>query len=180
MKRKLASRERWHRLKRRRFEVYQFDEPRFSGVVTCLEALSVATPLWADVCGSYVCILNTGFVWLQHFPVDSRHVVTTVLDTRGHVVQWYVDICWAHGITRDGIPWYDDLYLDVVVSPTRACSLLDRNELDEALADGRVTEEQHKLALAEARAVLHAVGAEAFGLLDVTREHARRFAEPRT
>lgn len=43
--------------------------------------------------------------------------MTTVFNEKGEVVQWYIDICNEIGITK-GIPWYEDLILDLVVLPT--------------------------------------------------------------
>ena len=46
-------------------------------------------------------------------------------------------------------PDFDDLYLDVVLDPDHAVTVLDRDELDEALSMGDITKEQHEAASKE-------------------------------
>jgi uncharacterized protein len=83
---------------------------------------------------------------LSHFPDGARHAVTTKIDDGGRVIHWYVDVCRAHGLGADGVPWWDDLYLDVVVRPTGEALLLDEDELELALAAGYVTRAEYDLA----------------------------------
>jgi predicted RNA-binding protein associated with RNAse of E/G family len=79
-----------------------------------------------------------------------------MVDAKGEVVQWYVDVCREHGLGPDGVPWWDDLYLDVVVRPTGEVLLLDEDELELALAAGYVTPAEYDLAWREARRLLGA------------------------
>lgn len=51
------------------------------------------------------------------------------------------------GTDKDGIPWFDDLYLDLVVYPNGEILEDDMNELEEALAQRDITQEQFDLAL---------------------------------
>lgn len=77
-----------------------------------------------------------------------------MFDSAGKLVQVYFDVVWDHGLDERGVPWYDDLYLDVVALPSGEVELLDQDELEEALGAGAVTEEQYRIAVDEARAVL--------------------------
>ena len=128
------------------------DEPGFAGHVALHLIDAMAAPLVGAVSG--VRLADAGYAWLSHFPDGARHVVTTMVDAEGDVVQWYVDVCREHGLGPDGVPWWDDLYLDVVVRPTGEALLLDEDELELALAAGYVTPAEYDLAWREARRLL--------------------------
>ena len=49
------------------------------------------------------------------------------------------------------MPWFDDLYLDVVVAPHGPVELLDSEELESARRQGLVSHEDYDLAWREAR-----------------------------
>ena len=154
VKRKSAERVTWRRIAKRQFSVLQLDNDEFSGTVTLLQILAVHEPLWMPLGGQAICIADAGYGWLQHFPTSANHTVTTMFDASGQVVQWYIDICKAHGSDERGIPWYDDLYLDIMLAPGGVPELLDADELDAALAAGSITPDDWALAWREARQVL--------------------------
>ena len=64
-----------------------------------------------------MCIVDDGYMWLQHFPKGQNCTVTTMFDADGEVIQWYIDICNEIG-TENNVPWWDDLFLDIIVLPT--------------------------------------------------------------
>ncbi len=142
------------------------ETPEFTGIVTRLELIRVREPLWVTSLGQRVCIVDVGFVWAHHFPENANHVVTSMFDAHGDLVQHYIDICWCWGRDANGVPWLDDLYLDVVVSPTGAVELLDEDELEDAFRMGTITLEQHDLARSEAQAVLEMIRSGGFGWLE--------------
>lgn len=99
--------------------------------------------------------------------------MTTMIDSTGAVVQWYIDICASHGVDADSIPWFEDLYLDIVVLPSRAATLLDADELDAALSEGTITGTQYALAWEEAHTLLRDIANGTMPLLDPSLEHLR-------
>ncbi|MFJ7755283.1 DUF402 domain-containing protein [Peribacillus muralis] len=76
-------------------------------------------------------------MWLQQFPLEKKHSVTTMFDDKGGIVQWYIDICQENGVEQ-GIPYMDDLYLDIIVLPSGEVIQKDADELDEALLSGMI------------------------------------------
>jgi predicted RNA-binding protein associated with RNAse of E/G family len=156
VRRRTADRRDWALVTRRRFAALRVDEPGFAGHAALLLIDAMTEPLVGSISG--VCLADAGYAWLSHFPDGTRHVVTTMVDAAGAVVQWYVDVCRAHGVGADGVPWWDDLYLDVVVRPDGEALLLDEDELALALAHGYVTQEEAALAREEARRLLAAAG----------------------
>lgn len=173
VKRKSAERVTWRRIAERRFSVLQFDDDEFSGTVTLLQILAVHEPLWMPLSGQPICIADAGYGWLQHFPARANHTVTTMFDASGQVVQWYIDICKAHGSDERGIPWYDDLYLDVALAPGGAPEVLDADELDAALMAGSITPDDWALAWREARHVLAMLEQGPLPIMQLGAEHRR-------
>lgn len=94
-----------------------------------------------------------------------------MFDPDGRVVQWYIDICARHGVDARGVPWYDDLYLDIVVSPAGGRWLLDADELEAAVGAGVITPSERALAHAEAHWLLDALGRDAWPLLQLSVRH---------
>lgn len=59
-----------------------------------------------------------------------------------------------HGINEEEIPWFVDLYLDIVILPDKELFLLDDNELMEAFKKGEINEKDMKLALETAQKII--------------------------
>ena len=63
------------------------------------------------------------------------------------VLLWYIDMIAAQGVDLDGVPYFDDLYLDLVVYPDGTIIVDDMDELEDALENNNITQEQFKLAI---------------------------------
>ena len=59
-----------------------------------------------------------------------------------------------HGLDQRNVPYFEDLYLDVVVSPDGAFEVLDADELEEALNSGAISQAQFDLAWHETNRVV--------------------------
>lgn len=121
-----------------------------------------------------------GFRWLYWVPKEGHHTFLVFLNGAGQPEWFYADVIAKAGIDEAGIPWTDDLYLDVValceVLPdgrwrTIEAEIIDQDDLEWALKTGKITPEQHAFAWAEANAVQHALEAQAFAPLDVVRAY---------
>ena len=175
-RRRSAERLEWRRVTERRFFVYYFDEllfdePDFVGYVTLLCIERVREPLWLNSGGRLICVADDGYMWLQHFPHGAHHAITTQFNAAGNIMQWYIDICKRHGIDERGIPWWDDLYLDIVITPKGSLSLLDEDELDDALRSGEVSAPDVALAYAEAQRVMEQIEDGKIDLLTLSCRH---------
>jgi predicted RNA-binding protein associated with RNAse of E/G family len=171
MKQKRADRGDWQRILQKRFAMTHLDTSAFKGYVTlfCIDA--VREPLWINLTGQEVCLADKGYLWLQHFPQNSHYVVTTVFDAQGELVHWYIDICKRHYLDGQGILWYEDLYLDLDVSPDGQATVLDADELDEALAQGVISGLDYELAWRELSSLLTAIEADALSVFWLCEEH---------
>lgn len=178
MKRRWADRAGWARVLDRDFRVVRIETPEFTGHVTRLLLSQVSEPLYKCVGGRAYCLADSGYAWLQHFPAGENYTLTTMVDQGGSVVQWYFDIVAEQGIDERGIPWFDDLYLDIVVLPTEEAALLDADELEAALQVGSISAKQYELAWRVARWLLNDIERGAMPLLAASVDYLRRYFDP--
>lgn len=150
MKRTFADRPNWKRIIKKRFKLTYIEEKEFKGHLSIIYIDKVSEPLVLGVAGENLCLVNDDFIWIQQFPKDYNYALTTMFNEKHEVVQWYFDICDGNKINSLGIPYYDDLYLDVVLLPTGEILLLDEDELEQALKDDDITKSQYELAYFEA------------------------------
>ncbi|WP_225429965.1 DUF402 domain-containing protein [Deinococcus detaillensis] len=151
-----------------------------SGVIVDYRAGEVHSPLVVPFENRTLRILDTGYRWVHYAPTAAKHALTLQLDEAGHIRQLYIDIGEASGVGAEGLPWIDDLYLDVVgmveVQPggewhVTKTEVLDEDELDEALRLGHILPKQYTAAWSGAHAVLSGLKAHTFAPLDVLRRY---------
>ncbi len=174
MKHKRADRPGWQRVTKKRFAMMHLETKDFKGYVSLFCIDEVREPLWMKLSGEDVCLANKGYSWLQHFPQGTRYTITTIFDAQGEFVRWYIDICKQHSIDENGILWYDDLYLDLDVSADGEIDLLDVDELDDALRDGKISSLEYELAWREASSLMTTIEEGMFPLLwlcELHRDH---------
>lgn len=157
MKRTFADRPNWRRVIDKRFKLTFIENESFQGYVSFIYIDKVREPLKIEVAGKELCLADNGFIWMQHFPSACNYALTTMIDNQGEIVQWYFDICTGNKIDSAEIPYYDDLYLDVVLLPSGEILLLDEDELLEALENKDITKEQYDLAYVEAHKIMEAI-----------------------
>lgn len=109
-------------------------------------------------------------MWLQHFPTAENYTVTTMFDQNGKVVQWYIDVCYKHGLDDQG-PWWDDLFLDIIVLPSGDYFLVDEEELEEALHSGLINQEKYELAKHVAQKIMDELEGNNMNLLRLSVYH---------
>lgn len=131
----------------KRLRLARAELPGFRGWLACIDVLAVSAPqVWRHA-GADVVICGRGSRWLQFLPEDDFYCVTAMLDPAGEALVWYVDMIAGQGVDPDGVPWFDDLYLDLIAWPDGEVTADDRDELDAALRRGEISAAQHMLAL---------------------------------
>ena len=70
-----------------------------------------------------------------------------MLNENDDILLWYIDMIAEQGIDVDSIPYFDDLYLDLVIYANGIIKVDDMDELEEALLRKDITEEQFNLAI---------------------------------
>lgn len=171
IKRKTADRDGWRRVTRRSYAQEFVETETFTGYVTLLHIEQVTEPLRIRMVGREYSIADNGFLWLHHVPLEGAHVVTAMYNAAHQVLQWYIDIRKDMGLNDNGVPWFDDLFLDIVVFPDGEVVVKDEDELDAALAKGVITQAEHDFAWQEARRLLDLINRGAFAPLQLADIH---------
>lgn len=147
MKRKKLSYDSWTRIERKRFSCRHIDSETFSGHVALVDIEKVTAPQVWSFQGKDTVVCDRGVKWLVLLPDSDFFCITAMLGPSGDIRLWYVDMIASRGISGDGIPYFDDLYLDLIVYPEGMIREDDRDELEEAFRAGDISEEQYRLAL---------------------------------
>lgn len=171
MDRKFANFPGWKRILQNRFYSLSLDSPEFKGCISlyCMDA--VREPLFVEYFHQPTCIAGAGYVWLKQFPAGEHFTVTAQYNDRAQLVAWYIDICSQTGVGQDGIPWMDDLYLDLIVSPAMDIELKDAEELLAARESGEITALDFELAWREADRLMKRIKQRQFALLSLADVH---------
>lgn len=154
MKRKFANRDGWVRIIEKEFKIAYFNEEDFKGWVSTLKLKKVVNPLVKIMGDEEVCVVDNDYIWFQHFPENKNYCITTIYNENLEIVQWYFDIAKNISVNEEGMPFFDDLYLDIVLLPSSKIFILDKDELDEALKLNLITEEEYNLANSEVEKIL--------------------------
>lgn len=171
MKRKHSDRADWFRLIKKEFTLNYIKNEEFDGYVSIIEIEKVREPLIKKMLGREVCVVDDGYIWLQHVPVDKHCALTTMYNSNMEIVEWYFDITKQNGVDENGIPYFDDLYLDVVVLPTSDILLLDEDELKAALDKKDITSEDYELAYKEAEILMNGLAGSEGKLIEFSNKY---------
>ncbi|UXH44082.1 DUF402 domain-containing protein [Rossellomorea vietnamensis] len=172
LKRKYGNRADWKRIEQRKYAQVHLHTKEFQGYITLLNTVEVKEPLITRYGEKEICFVDNGYMWLQQFPFGKHHSVTTMFDANGEIVQWYIDICLENGV-EDGVPWMDDLYLDIVVLPSGEVNLLDEDELEQAYKSGTISKEKYDIAHNEVKEIMSQIDNDEFRLMTLAQEHKR-------
>lgn len=177
MKRKFGDRANWRRISRRRFTCRYVESDGFTGYMTLYTIYNLKEPLWKTYGNHTYRIADRGYSWLQYYPKDCHYIVTAMFDEREEIIQWYIDTCKIQGVTDQGVPWFDDLYLDVVVLRNGEVFLLDEDELDDAIHRHDITQKDYQLAVSTAKRLLYDIDNQSFPYFLMSLEHRKQLFE---
>lgn len=99
------------------------------------------------------CIIDEDYEWLEFYDYNSKIKLTAVYDNNKKIIEWYFDIARRIG-KENNVPYEDDLYLDVVVTPTGEIILLDEDELKAAYDRLEVNKKAYDMAYNEANQLM--------------------------
>ena len=97
--------------------------------------------------------MDNNYKWLEFYEYNSKVKLTAIYDENNEIIEWYFDIAREIGKEKD-VPYEDDLYLDVVVTPTEKIILLDEEELKDALNRMEITNIEYENAYKEANQLI--------------------------
>lgn len=105
-------------------------------------------------------VCGKGMTWLTLIPDGKSRSVSAFFLPDRCVSAWYIDVIEEMGIDEDGVLYFIDKYLDVLLTPQGDVGVDDRDELDAAYASGDINEQQYKSALAEGELIIAELGSD--------------------
>lgn len=111
----------------------------FKGDIYLNNYIKVSEPYFLD---KGLCIQDNNYKWLKFFDYISKVQLTAVYNEKNEIIEWYFDIARSIGKEND-IPYEDDFYLDVVLTPNGKVILLDEDEFEEAFKRKEMTKEEY-------------------------------------
>lgn len=119
--------------------------------VTLKEVKKLTEPHYIYVNGEKIKKLDEHYTILEYTPLNKFYNVRVHINNKLEILEYYFDIIKENEI-RDGIPFYNDLYLDVVYYQPASTKdgtfilLDDQNELKDALEKGTIDKEEYDFA----------------------------------
>lgn len=158
MKRKYADRRGWRRIISSRIRKKYFMWPSFHGEAVLIQFNDIKAPLSVVYGGVRTKTVDRNYTWLQLFPAHTpQFVLTAMFNANGRLVQCYFDVIHQVGHDELGTPWFDDLYLDLILFPNHRLYLVDEDELTEALDNGIITAEMYEKAWRTAQGLMRSI-----------------------
>lgn len=123
----------------------RIDEDYFNGFVCNIKINGVKKPLIVNNGVSEICIKDNGYEWFEIYPDNENYAITIMFDNKLNLIEWYFDIAKEVGVDN-GVPYEDDLYLDMIITPDGKKIVLDELELIDAYNRGEIKQADVDLA----------------------------------
>ncbi|PFE04162.1 hypothetical protein COE15_10175 [Bacillus cereus] len=170
MKRKYGDGSSWNRLIEKTYEVKAIEQ----GMLGILRIQKVKEPSYKKYNDRELCIVDAGYTWVQYFINDKNFAITAMLNEKRELVQYYIDVAKEYKIDERGMPYFDDLYLDVVLLPNRDIYLLDEDELEEAYRDGDISKEEYNESVDTAKWLIEVIEKEKFPWITILEKEIQK------
>ena len=136
----------WKCIKEKQQTIQFLSTNKFCGYIGVLEIKDVSEPQVWNFNGKEQIVCDKGIKWISILPKDKYYCITAMLDQNEEIIVWYIDMIASQGV-EDGIPYFYDLYLDLVVYPDGMVITDDMDELEDALKKGDISEQLFRRAI---------------------------------
>ena len=147
-----------------------------SGLEAVYRVDEIREPLRVFNGHDWITVSDDGFTWYQLALRNRRVWLHASFNPAGVLVEIYCDITGGNIFDDPECPCFEDRYLDVVLTPDGELRVLDRDELDEALEQGKLTSEEHAQAVEDGAALYRDLEANKDEVLAFVRQHRNELA----
>lgn len=147
MKRCRLSYDEWKCIVSKNITGKRIQEDFFQGYIGLIEINEVSEAQIWKFNGEDMVVCDKGIKWMSILPRNDFYCITAMMNEKEEILVWYIDMIESQGTDSDGIPYFNDLYLDLVVYPDGTIMVDDMDELEEALLQKDITQEQYDLAV---------------------------------
>lgn len=134
-----------------RLRIKNFNNSDFTGDIALIKFNKMYKPYVVE--NINLCMANNNYKWLEFYDYSKKCRLTAMYNDKNEIIEWYFDIARKIG-KENGMPYEDDLYLDVVVTPKGDIILLDEDELKEAFERMEITKKEYDEAYQEAKKLM--------------------------
>lgn len=166
----------WKRLLGKRFIWENIKYKDFEGIVGLVILDKLREPLEVSFFGNKVIIADVGYKRLQFAFLNKNFWVTAVYDNNDNLIEHYIDITKNNFLDNDN-PYYEDLFLDVVLYNDGKTYILDEDELDEAVKEGIVKEDEYKLANDVLKEVIDYIEKNKEEIIDISNRYLKELGK---
>lgn len=131
--------------------IKNFETDAFKGDIALIKFNKMNKPYVVE--NINLCMANDNYKWLEFYDYSKKYRLTAMYNDKDEIVEWYFDIARKVG-KENGLPYEDDLYLDVVVTSTGEIILLDEAELKDAYNRLEVSKKDYDMAYNEANQLM--------------------------
>ena len=146
----------------------------FSGYACYIKLKNVEKPLIVNNGIERICIKDNNYEWFELYPDNENYALTIMFDDNENLIEWYFDIARSVGL-ENGIPYEDDLYLDMIITPEGKEIVIDEDELLEAEKRGIITHEDIESAYKTLEYLKEKFVKDLDNLIKLTNEVKRKF-----
>lgn len=110
------------------YKQIEVNEDFFKGTACYVDFDSSEEPVIVFNGKTNVCIKKENYERITLYPLDGTYSITIMYNEKKELIEWYFDVSSSVGF-ENGIPYQNDLYLDMVILPTKEFFVLDEDEL---------------------------------------------------
>lgn len=147
MKKSRLSYDEWKCILSKKQNIKLVNNETVQGYIGLIDIKEVSMPQIWKFNGQSIVVCHNGYRWLSILPHNEYYCITAMMNDKNQILLWYIDMIWTQGVDNDSIPYFNDLYLDLVIYPTGEIIEDDMDELKEALQKEDITLEQFNLAI---------------------------------
>ena len=132
-------------------KIKSFTTAEFNGDIALIKFDKMHKPYMIG--STNICMANDNYKWLEFYDYNKNHKLTAMYNDKDEIIEWYFDIARKLG-KENGIPYEDDLYIDIVLTPNGEILLLDEDELKSAFNRYEVSKADYDMAYNEANLIM--------------------------
>lgn len=127
-----------------RYKHFFFEDKKNKCYISIKNILELDNPFYTK---KGICLINQNYHIVEIVPLYENYCIRVFVNDKKEIILYYFDITLHNGFDslKDSL-YYDDLYLDVV-KQDKNISVLDEDELIEALENGKINKNEYELAI---------------------------------
>ena len=180
MKIKRADFPNWPKVEDKSYINMYVNNPDFKGNISLLTAVKIKPEhrLVGDNDGKEEVLFDDNFKRLEFYPEDNKHVAFMAsFNEKDELLHWYFDIAKKTDVTAEGVPYIEDLYLDIMYYKSGNHKFLDEDDLKDALDRKEISKEDFDMAYNVANDVIKALDGKADWLAKFTYKYYKLLKE---